>query len=267
MSGVVNGIYTGANQGIFDGNNTGIENGVGLGLQVERIVQNPIVRNGLVLYLDASNTYSYSGSGTGITWRDISGNGNNGTLTNGPTFNSGNGGSIFFDGLNDVVTLNTPNNAPSAISYSQGFWFKRITVNSFSGFVGFGQNSINNNRFLIQVWNDSLVYLTINNAWGTFVSNDTNWHHIFMCFNGLQSNTASRLIGYLDGSQVPLTFTGTIPNSLSNVVYTGYRVGRTFTNSNQYGASNISVVQVYNRALTAQEVLQNYNATKTRFGL
>jgi hypothetical protein len=224
-----------------------------------------IVESGLVLYVDAANPKSYPGSGT--TWVDLSGNGNNGTLVNGPTFSSANGGSIVLDGVDDVVTLNTPNDAPSATSYSQGFWFKRSTVNSFSGFVGFGQNSIENNRFLIQAWNDSLVYLTINNAWGSFVSNDTNWHHIFMCFNGLQSNNASRLIGYLDGSQIPLTFTGTIPNSLSNVVYTGYRVGRSFTIGNIYGASNISVVQVYNRALTAQEVLQNYNATRARYGL
>ena len=61
-----------------------------------------IVEDGLVLALDAGNTKSYPGSGT--TWTDLSGKGNNGTLTNGPTFDSGNGGAIFFDGGNDYVT-------------------------------------------------------------------------------------------------------------------------------------------------------------------
>ena len=62
-----------------------------------------IVTDGLALCLDAGNTKSYSGSGT--TWNDLSGNGNTGTLTNGPTYSSDNGGSIFFDGTNDYVSL------------------------------------------------------------------------------------------------------------------------------------------------------------------
>ena len=62
-----------------------------------------IVTNGLVLSLDAADRNSYPGTGT--TWRDMSGNGNNGTLTDGPTFNSNNGGSIVFDGTNDYVAL------------------------------------------------------------------------------------------------------------------------------------------------------------------
>ena len=60
-----------------------------------------IITDGLVIALDAANTKSYPGSGT--TWSDLSGNSNNGTLTNGPTFNSGNGGSIVFDGTNDYI--------------------------------------------------------------------------------------------------------------------------------------------------------------------
>ena len=63
--------------------------------------------NGLVLALDAANTKSYPGSGT--TWTDLSGRGNTGTLTNGPTYSSANGGSIVFDGTNDYVVVN--NNA------------------------------------------------------------------------------------------------------------------------------------------------------------
>ena len=60
-----------------------------------------IVRSGLVLHLDAARPASYPGSGT--TWTDLSGQGNNGTLTNGPTYSSANGGSIVLDGTNDDV--------------------------------------------------------------------------------------------------------------------------------------------------------------------
>jgi hypothetical protein len=61
-----------------------------------------IVTNGLVLALDAADKNSYPGSGT--TWRDMSGNNSNSTLTNSPTFNSANGGSIVFDGVDDYTT-------------------------------------------------------------------------------------------------------------------------------------------------------------------
>ena len=66
-----------------------------------------ISTDGLVLCLDAANTKSYPGSGT--VWSDLSRGGNNGTLTNGPTFNSGNGGSIVFDGVNDYVDCGVSN--------------------------------------------------------------------------------------------------------------------------------------------------------------
>jgi len=64
-----------------------------------------IVTSGLVLALDAADKLSYRGSGT--TWRDLSGNNNTGTLTNGPTFNAGNLGSIVFDGTNDYVNISS----------------------------------------------------------------------------------------------------------------------------------------------------------------
>ena len=98
-----------------------------------------VVTDGLVLALDAANTKSYPGSGT--TWRDMSGNNITGSLTNGPTFNSANGGSIVFDGTNDSVimadnsALNTQ--TPSVevwiktnATNQNGFWFEKGTVNT-----------------------------------------------------------------------------------------------------------------------------------------
>jgi hypothetical protein len=77
-----------------------------------------VVTDGLVLALDAADTNSYPGSGT--TWNDLSGNGNTGTLTNGPTYSSDNGGSIVFDGTNDYVPL--VNNLGDPQQFTIEFW-------------------------------------------------------------------------------------------------------------------------------------------------
>ena len=87
-----------------------------------------IVRNGLIMALDAADKNSYIGSGT--VWNDVSGNGNNGTLTNGPTFSNANGGCIVFDGVDDYV--NVPYNA-SKISFPSNnaticVWYRVSTV-------------------------------------------------------------------------------------------------------------------------------------------
>ena len=91
-----------------------------------------IVTNGLVFYLDAANKLSYPGSGT--AWVDLSGNGNNGTLTNGPTFSSNNAGSIVFDGVDDYVGRN------SSINTGQNFsvfaWVKPGAINVRNGIIG-----------------------------------------------------------------------------------------------------------------------------------
>ena len=100
-----------------------------------------IVTDGLVLCVDAANTKSYPGSGT--TWTDISSKGNNGTLTNGPTFSSGNGGAIVFDGTNDYVDFGSQvaNLSTSTISFwiklqnndSRNYVIQSYTANSNNG--------------------------------------------------------------------------------------------------------------------------------------
>lgn len=225
----------------------------------------PIVTNGLVLHLDAGSRQSYPGSGT--TWTDLSGNGNTGTLTNGPTFNAANQGSIVFDGVNNVVTGSLPPEISGTQTCTQGCWFKRTTISSLSAFTGFGTNSSTTNRFVIQVWSDGIIYLSFDTAaWGYFTSNDTNWHNIQVVFNGTLTGNSNRLKAYFDGVETALSFTGTIPANVGTPTG-GYRIGQTFTTTNQYGSSSIANVSIYNRALSAAEVAQNYNALKNRFGL
>ena len=99
-----------------------------------------IVRSGLVLTLDAADRKSYAGSGT--AWNDLSGNSINGTLTNGPTFSSVNGGSIVFDGIDDFISLGTP----SALKFASGsftvdMWFKTNNAVSPQMLISYGNDA------------------------------------------------------------------------------------------------------------------------------
>jgi hypothetical protein len=91
-----------------------------------------IITDGLVLYLDAANTRSYPGSGT--VWSDLSRGGNNGTLRNGPTFNSGNGGSIVFDGVNDYASFPNNTNLDNQKITMENWVYPTITL-SQQGFI------------------------------------------------------------------------------------------------------------------------------------
>jgi hypothetical protein len=263
MSGTVNGIYTGANQGIFDGDNTGISNGVSLGLQVENILTNAIVRNGLVLHLDASQNLSYAGSGT--IWKDISGNNNNGTLINNPTFNSLNGGSIVFDGSDDYV-IATDTLLPMGTTHrtNQFYFFAR---NSAIGeLVTYGtpgnKSGASNNQMNAILWLNNRVYFSAySNTYNVFSSilSTNQWYNVAVVYNGV-----SNLI-YINGS---LNATGPVGfSTISDGTLTigCRRDGNSFFV--EFFNGRIPIVKIYNRALSQSEVLQNFNATKARFGL
>lgn len=227
------------------------------------------VTDGLVLYVDAGNTDSYPGSGT--TWTDISTNSNNGTLTNGPTFDSGDGGSIVFDGTDDYVEFgNILNMGIGDVSLTG--WVKRtggdgeqewIFSKAFAG-SGVGRYWIdfdNNTKLRVgAAWNGGHTdyYYT-----GTF-SADV-WYNYAVVFD-----RDANLYLYLNGA---LNATHDI-SAKSGVNMTNskpYRLG-SYTagnGSSPFGVldGNIALHAHYNRVLSDVEVLQNYNATKSRFGL
>lgn len=209
-----------------------------------------IVTDGLVLYLDAANPNSYVSSST--TWRDISRSGNNGTLVNGPTFDSGNGGSIVFDGVNDYI--NCGNIMPST-AYTKCVFFY-IT-----------NNSTNNN--LISGAGDGTHYfypgrtnfLRAGHFQGAELVSNTpfttnTWYHGAVTFS-ITSGFAMYQNGIPVGTNPSTsTFTG------GNIVYIG-----AYEPSSNLLTGRISVAQIYNRVLTPQEILQNFNSQKSRFGL
>jgi hypothetical protein len=218
-----------------------------------------IVTNGLVLYLDAGNSKSYPTTGT--IWYDRSGNGNNGTLVNGPTFNSGNGGSIVFDGVNDYIGVNSSNSLTiTGSAITLGAWVNyNLTQTDWKGVIY--KASGNSSGF--QLFIDSSNYI----AFGLMLSTGfarpnsgvyltpNNWHYIVGTYDGEFMRTYEDSV--LRGS---LSKTGTIVNA--NV---SLNIGRSFASEEMPGY--IAITQIYNRALSPTEILQNYNATKSRFNL
>ena len=211
-----------------------------------------IVENGLVLCLDAANKLSYPRTGT--TWTDLSGNSNTGTLTNGPTFSAGNQGSIVFDGTNDYVA----GTLPSLSDWTISIWYYStdITTNSVyypvsgtttAAGLGFGGTFDANtqNRWYYFDGTNSLTHANPN-----IVIN--KWYNLVVTKNSTSYNLYTNSF---------LSVSGT----LANQTLTQYNLGRR-GDGQWYVKGRIACTLFYNRAITAAEVLQNYNATKSRFG-
>lgn len=220
----------------------------------------PIVTNGLVLNLDAANTKSYVSGST--TWRDLSGNNNSGSLILGPTFDSQNGGSIVFDGTNDYCTLGTKNLIQNDFTIS--IWFKLNSSGDKEHFI-FSNNYQTSPALLItaDVAGSSRV-LTAYYASSSITSHILSTANIPIAINNITliRNGATNT-PYLNGiEQTSRIFTNSTVLG-SGLYELGYATIRNKTTS--YLQGNIYNTQIYNRALTQQEVTQNYNALKSRF--
>ena len=214
--------------------------------------RNTIVTDGLVFYVDAANENSYPGSGT--TWTDLVG-GNNGTLTNGPTFDSGNGGSIVFDGTNDKVL--TDFNEPLG-DFTACAWFKkdanvltyeRIFDKNYVDGFWVGRNAGNANTWGGGVREGSSPF-------GRYITlSDGDWHYIVSRRNG----STHTILG--DG--ITNTVSGTVTTTALSTKSLRLACSDQ-ANQDEFGG-NLPVAKLYNRALSDAEILQNYNALKNRF--
>ena len=227
-----------------------------------------IITNGLVLNLDAGFTPSYPTTGT--TWYDVSSSGNNGTLTNGPAFDSANSGSISFDGVDDYATANYPSSFLGNPSFSIGGWFKRSGTWNGGATWGIGIPGANINTYNWSYDNTIGIDLYGNTTFNTFQTYSlTEWKYIIWTYNG-STFTTSNVIIYINGTPYTgnnltvLRDSGNTPN----VVGSSLALGRVSSNENQYyGKPVIGNFQMYNRVLSQSEITQNYNAQKGRFGL
>ena len=219
-----------------------------------------IVKNGLVFALDAANTRSYPGTGT--VWTDLSQVGNNGTLVNGPTFNTANGGSIVFDGTNDYVNLGNPQilNFGDSSSYSICFWLIKFTpFKNYDEIISKGVSGNQRIHFLI----DSTGKLFRWDAFSTDGLVLNKWTNITYTYNSSGINSGTEIF-YLDGIQTSIR-TGSMPSwASSNDIWLGYHA---ISGGSWPFNGRIAQTLIYNKALLATEVLQNFNAQKGRFGL
>jgi len=220
-----------------------------------------INENGLVLFLDAANRLSYPGSGT--AWSDLSGNSNTGTLTNGPTFSAGNMGSILFDGTNDYVDMGSSTYC-NLINISVSVWIK---VTSASGyFLGRYNNTTVSNGFIMYYDVSSTKFgVGGRESSATYLNSATiNTYPLNNWYNFTWTKSANVWSLYVNGSLDVSSSVGNGTTSFSN--NTMWLGANNEGYGQYYSGGNLSNVQIYNRVLTAAEVLQNYNATKSRFG-
>jgi Concanavalin A-like lectin/glucanases superfamily len=208
-----------------------------------------IVTDGLVLNLDAGNPDSYSG--TGSTWYDLSTSGNNATFINNPTYSSGNGGAIVFNGSNNYATLGNPSSL-NILNFTIGAWIKSSSFANYENPIFKGDNT--------------------QGQYGIIINSSGNWgiqpNYAFTS-SQIYLNTWTYIVGTYDGSQVT-TYKDGIQISQYSIgqAYHGTEVtiGADIIN-NRYFNGYIAISQIYNRPLSPTEILQNYNVTKGRFGL
>jgi hypothetical protein len=214
-----------------------------------------IVANGLVTNLDAAQLRSYPGSGS--TWTDLSGTSNNVTLINGPTFDSANGGSILFDGVDDygqLVTFNSNANFTFSV-------FLKYTVSTIGSglaiIAGYATPPFHADRFELRIYDGSLQIVQSYRALiGTFANSGVLINTIYNISIVRTGNTYDCYINGVYKSSLTSTLT-----FLTTQIAIGQNSTLEFYKGNMY-----NIIQ-YNRALTATEITQNYNATKSRFGL
>ena len=222
-----------------------------------------LVTSGLVLCLDAGNSKSYPGSGT--TWTDLSGRGNHGTLVNGPTYNSANGGAIVFDGVDDTVAIPAILNAYpftviAAVSHRTD-WDSSNRMDQILNMSIAGQRV---SCGITDSWQPAGAVTLMYGGSNHWTCNPPStigpdsWHQLAWTVIG--SNNADHKI-YIDGVSQTL-----INNGGAHGGAGAWNLGNNNGGSEGWRGSINSVI-IYNRALSAAEVQQNFNALRGRYGV
>jgi hypothetical protein len=220
------------------------------------------IRNGLVLELDAGALNSYPGSGTGSTWIDLSDNGNTGTLVNGVGYNSANGGSLVFDGVDDRVEC--PNSASLNIttSITMESWIYPTAYKTSGGGGGMIITKLSYYMELAGTGFIRVYFYDLNSQGyhsGTINIPLNTWSHV-VGIRDLQNNSIRLHVnGVLDREITSIT--GNIRSNTTPVTIGSYGGA-----SYEY-TGRISSARIYNRALSASEIEQNFNTTRGRFGI
>jgi len=227
---------------------------IGNGITITRELS--VITAGLQLYLDAGRSASYSGSGT--TWTDLSGNGRNGTLTNGPTYSATNGGSIVFDGTDDFVQCSGSVTATAATFVA---WIRRNgSQGTYDGILSSRGTSVTGMQFyssdqLGYVWNNAVNTYTWNSG---LTVPDLTWCMIAV------SVTSTAATAYLCQSSGITSATNTVSHTSTTI--DDIKIGQEEFGS-RFFTGNIAIAQLYNTALSVEQVSENFAADRARFGV
>lgn len=236
-----------------------------------------IVTDGLVFCVDAADTNSYAGSGT--TWNDLSGNGNNGTLINGPIFSSANRGGIVFDGIDDYVSITeNANMRPQTLTAEVTLKINSTTNTTYGGapstiqYILFRQNSRTSN-----FEGYTIGYNETTSSFGITATTSTGTQYSINTPSGISPVGGINFISAVFDTASMSLYNNKIFQAsgvkASGIDYNNIhtlKIGRTVPSGAAFDASanaTIYSVRIYNRVLSTNEILQNYNATKGRYGL
>jgi len=224
------------------------------------IVSPGLITDGIIFMVDGGNSASYPGSNT--PWYDISGNANTGILTNGANYSTDGNGSINFDGNNDYVDFSDSTSTimlpTSGLTISA--WFKTSTANRWLvdksvGTIGSGYCLIGSGAGTLFFFVNSVSVNTSNTVTGG------TWLNVV----GTWTRSTQMVIyrnAVAEGSR-----TTSVPASINNPSYAMQIGTRSRTFREDFWNGQIAQVIFYNRALLADEVTQNFNATRPRFGV
>ena len=230
------------------------------------IVHGPnLVRDGLIFYVDAANDKSYPETGT--TWFDLSGNNYDGTIAGSPTFSSSNLGIFEFDGTNDYINFGDITTLDNLQDFSCEVWFKKSddsnTTSDWLVAHGAGGEGSSNQGFSFFGNLTEINWST--NKGGVRKTVDTStdvdkWYHVVGTLeDGVTNGQKIYLNGELKDSITPAS--GDVSNTF------GLTIGGYTPINTERWYGNIALVKIYNKALTEEEIQQNYNALRGRFGL
>jgi hypothetical protein len=214
--------------------------------------------------LDAANAKSYPGSGT--AWTDLSGRNNNGTLINTPTFSSANGGLINFTAASSHYVSVTDADSLSSATLSVEAWVRFSVAGTRIIYCGKGGGA---NFADTEYW----LERTAGNKFSVWFSNGTTGSNHLLASSSVSTNTWYHVVGvydgtairgYVNGVQDPATFSLTGSLVSTSIIYS---IGRLGSLASLYHSGDIAVNRIYNRALSAVEIQQNFNALRGRFGI
>lgn len=215
-----------------------------------------IVTTNLGLCLDAANPRSYPGSGT--AWNDVSGNARNGTLVNGTAYNSSNGGSFVFDGVDDYVNVANSNLNHGTGNFTYSCWVNLAAKPALGTIF---ENGTWTNSIIFRYENTGVALFAMGTYFGFYTFNPSlsTWNHLTFVRDG------NNMLFYINGVYSTLLAfgTGLNVNPSPNNLFIGmsqHAAGQCFN-------GRINLAMVYTAALTATQVAQNFDASRGRYGV